>query len=261
MPQRRAWVEQVMGLPVSVHLRGPDVRSTRAELCVADLFAQLRRADEVFSTYRPDSEIGRWERGELALSEADPAVAEVLHLCEVARERTGGCFDARSLPDPLGGGHRFDPSGLVKGWAVQRAVDHLTVLDGHDWCVNAGGDVLARTAPGHRPWRVGVEDPGEPARLLAAVDVTAGAVATSGSVHRGAHIVDPRRDRPATALLSVTVVGPSLLWADVYATAAFVRGPDACGWLTSMDGYEALVVNRLGQVETTAGWPGTRRSE
>jgi thiamine biosynthesis lipoprotein len=264
MTQRRAWVEQVMGLPVSVHVRGPDVRSTRTELCVADLFAQLRRADEVFSTYRPDSEIARWERGELALGEADPAVAEVLRLCEVARERTGGCFDARSLPDPLDDGPRFDPSGLVKGWAVQRAADHLTVLDGHDWCVNAGGDILARSGPGSRPWRVGVEDPDEPARLLAAVDVTAGAVATSGSAHRGAHIVDPRRDRPATALpasdlCAVTVVGPSLLWADVYATAAFVRGPDAWGWLMTVDGYEALVVDRLGRVETTPGWPGTPR--
>jgi thiamine biosynthesis lipoprotein len=243
-----------MGLPVSVHLTGPDVRSTRAELCVADLFADLRRADEVFSTYRPDSQIARWERGELALADADPTVPEVLDLCEAARLCTDGYFDARSLPDPLGPGRRFDPSGLVKGWAVQAAARHLTVLDGHGWCVNAGGDVVVYAPPGQAPWRVGIERPDDPGRLLATVEVAGGAVATSGSAHRGAHIVDPHRGRPADGLRAVTVVGPSLMWADVYATAAFARGGGAHRWLGAVEGYEALVVDHSGRVETTPGW-------
>jgi len=153
-----------MGLPVSVHVRGPDVRSTRAERLVADVFADLHRADEIFSPYRMDSQISRWRRGELDLDGADPAVAEVLRLCEVARRRTDGYFDARSLPDPLGPGRRFDPSGLVKGWAVRRATHHLTVLDGHSWCVNAGGDVIVHTADVDPPWRVGGGGPPPPPR-------------------------------------------------------------------------------------------------
>jgi thiamine biosynthesis lipoprotein len=257
-PSRRAWVEQVMGLPVSVHLRGPDVRSTRARLCVADLFADLRHADAVFSTYRTDSQVGRWERGALALADADPALAEVLALCESARERTGGYFDPRSLPDPCGPGPRFDPSGLVKGWAVQRAARHLDAMDGHDWCVNAGGDVLVSGSPDRAPWRVGVEDPADPGRVLGVIECASGAVATSGSAHRGAHIVDPHRGRPATALRAVTVTGPSLMWADVYATAAVARGPAARRWLAGLDGYEALLVDRHGRVAVTPGWPPDR---
>jgi thiamine biosynthesis lipoprotein len=107
MNPRRAWVEQIMGLPISVHLRGPAVTSADVERQVSAVFAELRQADEVFSTYRADSQITRWERGDLALADADPALSEVLALCEQARQRTEGSFDARSLPDPIGPGLRF----------------------------------------------------------------------------------------------------------------------------------------------------------
>jgi thiamine biosynthesis lipoprotein len=252
---RRAWVEQLMGLPISVHLRGPDLRSAHVEQHVAAVFAELRHADRVFSTYRDGSDLSRWERGELTLRAADPTVADVLALCEQARHRTQGWFDPRGLPDPRDGSLRYDPSGLVKGWAVERAARHLGDLDGYGWCLNAGGDVLVHTPDGQDPWRTGIEDPADPARLLRVVTVANGAVATSGSTHRGTHIIDPYTREPATAVRAVTVVGPSLLWADVYATAAAARGPDAVSWLDRTDRYEALVVDPVGRIRTTAGWP------
>lgn len=255
VPPRRAWVEQIMGLPVSVHVRGPDVDGAEAELRVGALFADLRRADTVFSTYRPTSQLNQVARGELDVAYADEVLAEVLALCEQAWLRTDGWFDARSLPDPTGTGPRLDPSGLVKGWAIQRAARRLEHFDGHGWCLNAGGDVLVATVPGHPPWRVGIEDPADPSRLLRVVTVADGAVATSGNAHRGAHIVDPFTGRPATKVRAVTVVGPSLLWADVYATAAAARGLSALGWIDTFEGYAALVVDRHGAVGTTAGWP------
>jgi thiamine biosynthesis lipoprotein len=85
------------------------------------------------------------------------------------------------------------------------------------------------------------------------VEVRAGGIATSGTAHRGAHLVDPTTGRRATALRSVTVTGPSLLWADVYATAACGRGVDALDWLATLDGYEGLVVPAAGAVRATAG--------
>jgi thiamine biosynthesis lipoprotein len=255
VPPRRAWVEQIMGLPVSVHLRGPDVDGAEAELRVGALFADLRRVDAVFSTYRAGSQLNQVARGELDVEYADEALAEVLALCELARVRTDGWFDVRSLPDPAGGGPRLDPSGLVKGWAVQLAARRLEQFAGHGWCLNAGGDVQVTTVPGHPPWRVGIEDPDDPSRLLRVVTLAEGAVATSGSAHRGAHIVDPFTGRPAAKVRAVTVVGPSLLWADVYATAAAARGLSALGWIPTFDGYAALVVDRHGAVATTPAWP------
>ena len=254
---RRAWVVQVMGLPVSVHLRGPQVRTDAVAERVERIFAELGAVDEMFSTYRPDSAIGRLGGRLPDPASADPMVREVVELCELARMRTGGWFDARRLPLPTGG-TGFDPSGLVKGWAVQRAARWLADLPDHDVCLNAGGDVLLRTGPGRPGWRVGIEDPDHPERLLDVLEREHGAVATSGTARRGAHIADPRTGRPAETVRSVTVVGPELLWADVYATAALARGADALDWLATLDGHTALLVDAAGRARTTPNWPGTR---
>jgi thiamine biosynthesis lipoprotein len=250
---QRAWVEQIMGLPVSVHLRGDRLTGDHVERRVADLFAELRHVDAVLSPYRDSSDLSAWERGALRLADADPMLAEVVALCDEARERTGGWFDPRGLPDPRTGEPRYDPSGLVKGWAVERAARHLSDLDGYAWCLNAGGDVLVH-APEDRPaWRIGVEHPDAPDRIMRVVERRSGAVATSGSAHRGAHIIDPRTRRPATVARAVTVTGPTLLWADVYATAAAAQGP---AFLDRLDGYEALMVTRSGLLRVTGEFPG-----
>jgi FAD:protein FMN transferase len=238
--KRTAWVEQIMGLPVSVHVRGHDPAA--AEGAVAALFAELRRVDEVLSPYRDDSDLNRWERGELSPADADPMLAEVVRLCDEARERTEGWFDARGLPDPRDGRPRFDPSGLVKGWAAERAAGHLADRPGLGWCLNAGGDVLVHAPDDQPAWRVGIEHPDDPGRILRVVERRSGAVATSGSAHRGRHIIDPHSGRPATGRRAVTVTGPSLRWADIYATAAVAQGSGAPSWLPRTDGYQAVVV-------------------
>jgi thiamine biosynthesis lipoprotein len=81
------------------------------------------------------------------------------------------------------------------------------------------------------------------------------AVASSGTAERGAHLVDPFTGRPATALAGATVVGPSLTYADAYATAAFVMGRDATRWIDGVDGYAALVVDTDGRTATSRRWP------
>jgi thiamine biosynthesis lipoprotein len=250
----RAWVEQIMGLPISVHLRGADVRSGVADDRIAAIFAELRRVDEVLSPYRDDSDLSRWDRGELDLADADPMLAEVVRLCDLAHERTEGWFDPRGLPDPRDGHPRYDPSGLVKGWAVERAAGHLAGLTATGWCLNAGGDVLVHAPDGQPPWRVGVEHPGNPARIMRVVERRSGAVATSGRTHRGSHIIDPYAHRPAQAVQAVTVTGPTLLRADVYATAAAARGKAGLPWLETIDDYEALIVTSHGLLHTTTGW-------
>jgi FAD:protein FMN transferase len=247
---RQSFVEQIMGLPVSIHLRGYASAVAR-QATVDRVFAELRHMELIFSTYRADSEISRLRRGELSVAACDAVVHEVLDLCADASRRTDGYFDAL-----LGGGlDRLDPSGLVKGWAVERAAQHLASL-GDDYYINAGGDIaLGLAGPDSAPWRIGIEDPTRPDGLIGVVSLRYGAVATSGLARRGTHIVNPLTGTPATAFASVTVTGPSLLWADVYATAATAAGRlDAFAWPA---GYEAMAIvgsDAAATTRSTAGW-------
>lgn len=244
-PGRRAWVEQIMGMPISVHVRGPGAGAAETEHAVAGLFASLRDADALFSTYRPDSQVSRLRRGELDLAGCDPAVHEVHELCVQARVATDGYFDAWA---PAQG---FDPTGLVKTWALERAARPLSALPGLGAAVGAGGDILVLPDEDSTPWSIGIEDPRDRSRTLASVPVRDGGIATSGIAARGAHIIDPHSGRAVTEVLSATVSGPSLMWADVWATAAVARGADAARWVGGLAGTSGLLVLADG---TTHRW-------
>ncbi|WP_230487217.1 FAD:protein FMN transferase [Nocardioides anomalus] len=221
------YVEQVMGLPISLALRGRHTDDAAARGAWAEALAALRDVDRVFSTYRPESFVSRLGRGEVAVDDGPPEVAEVLALGEVARLQSYGAFDVRR-------GGVLDPTGVVKGWAVERAARPLRALPDTDVCLSAGGDLVAHVAdPDAPPWRIGIEDPHDPTRVVAVVPVRAGAVATSGLAHRGGHVVDARTGAVPDAVASVTVVHDDLTWADLDATAAFALGRDAARWLRS----------------------------
>ena len=143
----------------------------------------------------------------------------------------------------------MDPTGLVKGWAVERAAALLEAAGARRLLVDAGGDVVVRGGP----WRVGIRHPRRRRRLAAVLALRDGAVATSGAYERGPHIVDPRTGRPATGALSVTVVGPDLGTADAYATAAFALGSRGPAWTAGLDGYDALTIVPGGRVLATPG--------
>jgi FAD:protein FMN transferase len=225
---RRAWVQQIMGMPISIHLRGPDVDSPVVAEVVDDAFDSLREADRLFSRYRDDSEVSRIRRGELDPVHADPLVRQVVTLCRQAGVLTEGAFTDQ-LPDDEGV-LRFDPTGLVKGWAADRAASRLASLPEVSFCLNAGGDVVVGGKPDQTdggpgsPWRVGIEDPRDRSRIAEVVELHEGGVATSGTAARGAHLYDPATGTFVDRTGSVTVVGLSLMWADVWATALFV-GP------------------------------------
>lgn len=247
---RTAWVEQIMGMPISVHVRTDRPRSPEVAAAVERVFAELHRVDTVFSMWKPESQVSRLSRGELTLAGCDDDVREVVDLCAQARERTEGWFDA-DLPIP-DGGRRFDPTGLVKGWAVERASRHLAALDDADFMLNAGGDVVVGCHRVDTPdWELGIENPADRSRIVATVPLRAGGIATSGTAARGAHILVPGSGLPATHLHSVSVIGPSLMWADVYATAIFARGPAGIPWLAGLPDHVGLVVALDGTVTTT----------
>ena len=219
-------VETIMGTTVSIDVRAPLVPPEVLDAVVD----QLRDADARFSTYRADSEINRLADGEIRLEECSADMRYVLAACDHLASVTGGAFDARGhRPDG-----RLDPSGFVKGWAIEEAAWLIDSAGGRNYWINGGGDIVARgqAAPG-RPWRVGIRHPDHIDKVAAVLAISDRAVATSGDYERGAHIADPRLGRAATGLRSVTVVGPGLAFTDAYATAVFAMGRDGLGWLAS----------------------------
>lgn len=237
------YVEHVMGMPVSLALRGRHTDDARAVGAWAEAMDVLREVDRVFSTYRPDSFVSRLGRGEIAVADCPPEVAEVLALGERARQESDGAFDVRR-------GGALDPSGVVKGWAVERAARPLRALPETDVCLSAGGDMVCHVAgPDSPDWLIGIENPHDPTRLLATVPVRNGAVATSGLAHRGGHVVDARTGVVPADVASVTVVHSDLTWADIDATAAFALGVDAARWLRTRPRRTGLVVWADGRTE------------
>jgi thiamine biosynthesis lipoprotein len=232
-------VEHTMGTVFSFDVRGAGPRAAAALDAAA---AWLGHVDEVFSTYRPQSQVSRLAAGTLALSACSPEVWEVLGLCEAAERRSDGWFSAG-----YAGG--FDPTGLVKGWAVERAAAMVAAAGAEAVCVNGGGDVQVHGGP----WRIGVSDPLRKGALATVVHAEGElAVATSGPAERGCHIVDPRTGRPpATALASLTVVCRGLTEADTCATAGYAMGERARGWLESLPGIRVFAITADGTTWST----------
>jgi thiamine biosynthesis lipoprotein len=214
---------------------------------IAAACAELHQADEMFSTWRADSPMSRVRQGALSVRDAPAVVAEVLALCEQVRDATGGWFDPWSMPGGV------DPTGLVKGWAAERALAVLLRAGVHGALVNAGGDLCAAGRPsGGERWRVGVRHPWRPDALACIVHLDA-AMATSATYERGPHLVDPRTGRPGARAASGTVLGPDLAVADALATALAVGGDEVYEMVADLDGYDAYLVRRDGTEAWTEG--------
>ena len=242
-PGGHSHVEFVMGMAVSIDIRDP---GSLAVVHAVDAVVQwLHHVDATFSTYKVDSPISRLGTGEVTLADMDDEVLGVLTLCEELYGETDGAFDILSVPAP--NGSRLDPSGVVKGWSIERAAEILEHHGVRNFCINAGGDIALRGAP--RPgeaWRVGIRHP-DLADQSAAVFGGSGrlAIATSATYERGAHIIDPATGEPTADLASVTIVGPDLTYADAYATSVFVMGLDGLVWLIEHHpDYAGFVITR-----------------
>lgn len=234
-----------MGMPVTVHVADADVD----ESVLNEVFADFTLLDGVFSPFIEDSAVSRINRGELDEEEAGDLVLQALHLCRLYERATDGYFSAWQ-------GGKLDPSGLVKGWAIDRGCSILDRRGCRNFFVDAGGDVQTRgLSERGEPWRVGIRHPVQKDKVVRVVLAAGLAVATSGTYEKGDHIVDPHTGRAANELLSLTVVGPDILQADVYATAAFAMGKDGgLAFIERVQGYEAYAVDRKLKAKRTPGF-------
>jgi len=160
-----------------------------------------------------------------------------------------GMFLIARIPWAVAGG--FDPSGLVKGWAADKSADMLVAAGAEHVQINAAGDLSLRggfvDSDGVvKPWPIGVVNPNNKLEVVKIYEITDGAIATSGTYERGAHIHDPQTGMIAIGAKSATVVGPLGWLCDAMATAVMVGGTDSISWFRQSEllGYRVFGVNR-----------------
>ncbi|MCL5275031.1 MAG: FAD:protein FMN transferase [Chloroflexi bacterium] len=235
----------MMGMPITIEIADASAR----EESIDDAFLFLEYVDDTFSTYKPDSEISRINQKRLELSQASAPMQTIFAMAEETRQDTDGYFDI------LHKGH-YDPSGLVKGWAILNAAAMLRERGYRNFYVEAGGDIEAAgvNAQGEK-WRVGIRNPFNMREIVKVLEISDCGVATSGTYVRGQHIYNPKGDAPLqTSVLSLTVIGPNIYEADRFATAAFAMDERGVSFIGTLEGFEAYQIDQAGVATFTDGF-------
>ncbi len=234
-----------MGMPVTVEI--VDVAVTEETL--AEIFSYFEYIDEKFSTYKESSEISSINRREITLEQASADMQTVFALADQTRQHPHGYFD-------IARNGIYDPSGLVKGWAIYNAAEILRRKKFENYYVDAGGDVQAagKNSRG-QDWRVGIRNPFDPNEIVKVLFVHDCGIATSGTYVRGQHIYNPKNDGPlASDVVSLTVIGPNVYEADRFATAAFAMGKAGIVFIENLDGFEGYLIDQNRQATFTNGF-------
>lgn len=230
----------IMGMPITVEVVGSVGPALRDAL--EESFHYFTLVDELFSTYKPGSEIMRINRGEITQEAWSGEIQEVFDLAEKTKQESRGFFDIKK-PDGT-----LDPSGIVKGWAINNAADILHHCGFKNFSIEAGGDIQTNgTNAEGLPWSVGIQHPTEAGKIIKVLYPRGQGVATSGSYTRGNHIYNPHEpQKPIHDILSITVIGLNILEADRFATAAFAMGKPGIEFIESVSGLEGYMVDSNG---------------
>jgi FAD:protein FMN transferase len=235
----------LMGMPITVEMVG-----RTPERLLDEVFAYFAAVDVRFSVFKPGSEISALNQGRIAASDASPEMQEVLALADRTKRETGGYFEIRRSDGLL------DPCGIVKGWAIRNAADLIRRSGVRDFFVDAGGDIqTGGKNPDGEDWTIGIRNPFNEREIIKAVTPRGRGIATSGTYVRGQHIYDPRQPgRPIEDIVSLTVIGPDVLDADRFSTAAFAMGKAGIHFIEELPGFEGYMVDAHGVATQTSGF-------
>lgn len=235
-----------MGMPITVEIADSVSNETDRET----VFDYFKAVDARFSTYKKDSEISSINRRELSDAEWSAEMQEVFALAEKTKKETNGFFDIRK-PDGT-----LDPSGIVKGWAIKNAADILRTRGHTNFFIDAGGDIESSGVNTEgMPWSVGIKNPFTQSEIVKVVYPKGEGVATSGSYIRGDHIYNPLHpNEKLDTVVSLTVIGPNVLEADRFATAAFAMGTEGISFIEQLPGFEGYEIDKSGRARLTSGF-------
>ena len=285
----------VMGTQANIVLVGG------TEVMTVELESLVRELEALWTRFSRDSDIQRlnWSEGEP--TDVSPLTVTLVMEMLAAQSLTGGDYDPTILPRLIAEGYdtsrvdnarvtllpdsatwpvdvsstvisgttitlpkgaTLDPGGVGKGLAADILAAHALTLGALGALIEIGGDVrIIGTSPDNSRWRVGIEDPHEPARHCAVVNLVDGAVATSSLLKRTwkkdskdrHHLIDPSTGLPIQSeVVAVSVIAVSASIAEVVTKSGFVRA-DFLTWAPTL-GTAALLMFRDGSLAETANW-------
>jgi FAD:protein FMN transferase len=280
-----------MGSPCALLLHAEDRGGARrvAEAAIAE----VRRIEARYSSYRADSDLSKINRTAKTPASVclDPETAGLIDHAFEAHRLSGGLFDvtsaplrqiwsdsAKTVPDDdaiarvlarvglqklswrrpqlafLAPDMALDFGGVAKEYAADRAAAICRSMGMGHGLVDLGGDLaIVGAHPDGAPWRIGVRDPNDHARVAATLFVADGGVATSGDYERFleiggrrySHVIDPKTGWPVEGLASVTAAAETCLAAGMASTIGLLMGETGPQWLQSF-GAAHLTIARSG---------------
>lgn len=234
-----------MGMPVIVEIKD----SSAHENILSRVFAYFTYVDETFSTFKSTSEVSRINNRTLSLKDASKDVQDIFRLSEKTKIETNGYFNIKKEDGT------YDPSGIVKGWAIHNAANILLEEGCKDFYVEAGGDIQVHGRE-DEGWSVGIKNPFNVNEIIKMVRLKNNeGIATSGNYERGSHIYNPKNKEDAlNYIVSLTVIGPNVYEADRFATAAFVMQKEGIMFIEKLKGFEGYMINSNKIATMTSGF-------
>jgi len=234
-----------MDMPVIVEIKDG---SADANL-INEIYDYFVYVDETFSVFKENSEISRINRREVDIKDYSDDMKTIFRLAEETKNQTDGYFDI-AKPDGI-----YDPSGIVKGWAIWQAARILMKKNITNFYVEAGGDIQVGQSDSGEPWKIGIRNPFNVNENVKILKLRNEGIATSGSYIRGQHIYDPHQPKKTfDDIVSITVIGPNVYEADRFATAAFAMGREGIEFIEKQKGLEGYAIDRDGIATMTSNF-------
>lgn len=231
-----------MNIPFTVKLatKDPDdLVLKQLEAVTKKIASKLHQIDLNFSPFRPDSLVSKFQLGDRRPLLDSKDFQSIYAQTVLAEQMTDGVFT-------LYFSGKYDPTGLVKGWAIEQSFEQFLrpllsdpKIEGVS--LNGGGDIkLATRNDSNFQWGVGIENPKNLLDIIATYYIRNGAIATSGNSKRGEHIIKSEFN----GVSQVTVVSNSLIDADVWATTGVAAKNEQFLNMIRMYNLSGLLINQ-----------------
>ncbi len=238
----RKFRDDIMGMPIIVEI----INGTGETVDAA--FDYFKDIDERFSTYKNESEITKINQKKITEREYSKDMKEMFVLAEQTTRETDGYFSIIQNDGTI------DPSGLVKGWAINRVAKLIESFEYRNYFLDVAGDIQSCGVNKEgKEWTIGIRNPFDESSIVKVISPRGHGVATSGTSIRGQHIYNPHKPESVIDdIVSLTVIGPDIYEADRFATAAFAMGGKGIAFIENLSGFEAYQINSEGIATMTS---------